>query len=222
MYKILWFVTDTFDQHLTDLVLFQLEINDFISLLQVNKQYYEYYANNNLWIHYFGYPRLESIEHDYQLKHYIPIELIKLYGPSYKDFMKKIPFMKLNEKYNRDYIDNLSPKIMTNAIIWGVDHFKRYYVALRIYNPNYEKHQIKFAIENNIPDIINSTTLGQQVITMFQRYTGNYGFWRFGMCYNCDEYFSGDSVNLNGDDKYCIIPFLKQLQNGTHPTLKLV
>ena len=51
MYKILWFVTDTFDQHLTDLVLFQLEINDFISLLQVNKQYYEYYANNNLWIH---------------------------------------------------------------------------------------------------------------------------------------------------------------------------
>jgi hypothetical protein len=229
MHKILWINNHhTCDEYISKLILSHLEISDFVTLLQINKEYFKCYSDDNLWLFYFGYPRLEAIDHDYQIKHFIPAGLIQFYGPSYKEFMKKIPFMKLPERYNHDYIDNLSPKIMPNAVTWGVDIYKRYYIALRIYNPSYKKFLMQFTNDeidaeyDDVDDDISHATLGQHVVAMFQRYTTQHNFWRLGTSNSFDKFFSGDGLNLDLASDNCIIPLLKQLQHGTHPTLKLV
>jgi len=79
MCKLLWFNNDL-GIHINKLVLSHLEIHDFINLTMINKQYYDYYCADYLWVYNFGYPKAETIHHYNQLNRYMPLKFIKFYG----------------------------------------------------------------------------------------------------------------------------------------------
>ncbi len=140
-----------------------------------------------------------------------PDYLIELFGKSHEDF-SKVPVLDLREKMgSTDYIDFLTPDDLSDAE--GVDKHRRSFITFVIQEKkNFEKSKLmKILFPDNL-----------RVLTLFQRYTDQNGFWvngsvsAFGSHYSFrddDPYcLRGTIVNLESD----VYTYLKQIIDGTH------